>query len=299
MMYPRLMKRSEWAKAIDPFIVSLARAHRIQHSWRDGVLKLARPGSALERGVEINVKRILLRAGSGLLGENSVHRDLRSGITANFMDQQATLFPELEATYFQESGVFALIPELPLPVAAAELEVLVRGSLDANDWLAGQVAGLKPGPTAVPRPTRPAPRQIGDSDYQAVVAILRLSRGLHPAAARRIRERVCGLADLIAPTGISVEAHRTQEPRIREHVVPCATLVRALLGRIESGDDDLESALLLKRHLVVVIITEKEARRLNSVLASRDTMPCPEWNLESGDTYDRLTRAGISWLPAP
>ena len=293
------MKRPEWEKAVDPFIHKVAADLGGHYTWEKGVLTIARPGAKLGKGVELNVKRIFLRAGKGLLGEDSVHRNLRDGFASDFDDLHAPAFPAIEATYFQESGYFAIIPDLTLPTTPTELRSLIGAALDANDWLASQLSGLKPGTTGVPALPRRPRRTLQDSDFHAVVAILRLSQGLHPAAARRMQERVCGIADLVSPTGISGQASTTLESRIREHVVPCAALVRLLLQRIGNGADDQESAALLKKHLAVVTITEVEARRLNSVLKSKDTMPDPAWTLEDGDTYARLHSAKIPWSPLP
>ena len=293
------MKRPEWKNAVDSFIHKVAADLGGHYTWEKGVLTIARTGAKLGRGVEMNAKRIFLRGGKGLLGETSVHRNLRVGIASDFDNLPAPGLPAIEATYFQESGYFAIIPDLTLPTTPAELRELIGAALDANDWLTSQLVGLKRATTGIPAPPRVPRRAICDSDFQAVVAILRISQGLHSAAARRVQERVCGIADLISPAGISVQASKTMEPRIREHVVPCAALVRLLMQRIKNGDDDQQSAALLKKHLAVVTITETEARRLNSVLNSKDTMPDSAWTMEDGDTYARLDSAKIQWSPIP
>jgi hypothetical protein len=92
-------------------------------------------------------------------------------------------------------------------------------------------------------------------------------------------------------------------PTHPEHVVPCAFLMEECLRLIkEEKCTDEEIAKLLQKHWKLVDITKEEQRKLdlsenNGGVGLKSTMP-PGWTLENGDTFARLTEAGIDWVPA-
>lgn len=87
-------------------------------------------------------------------------------------------------------------------------------------------------------------------------------------------------------------------PAHPEHVVPCAVLFKEACRLIMQGVPDPEVAGLLSKHWKVAYISKNEASRLDSKngLNLKDKMP-EGWGFEDGDTFERLSRAGIELLP--
>lgn len=92
--------------------------------------------------------------------------------------------------------------------------------------------------------------------------------------------------------GVS-QAVTEDTPTHPEHVVPCAKLITECQRLIREGIlSDEEIASLLAKHWKVATITKEEQRRLDYELGFKSDMP-PEWRFEDGDTFARLSRAGI------
>jgi len=77
----------------------------------------------------------------------------------------------------------------------------------------------------------------------------------------------------------------------REHVVPCDYLIREGIEMIRAGKSDTEIALMLKQNLIIVLITNEEAAKLDGELGLKITMP-DGWKL-GDDPLERLYAAGI------
>jgi hypothetical protein len=88
------------------------------------------------------------------------------------------------------------------------------------------------------------------------------------------------------------------EPAHPEHVVPCAVLINESCRLIKRGVLEAEIARLMSKHWKIAFISKKQATYLDSTdgLNLKHTMP-DGWCFESGDTYERLNRAGIELLP--
>jgi hypothetical protein len=82
-----------------------------------------------------------------------------------------------------------------------------------------------------------------------------------------------------------------------EHVVPCKVLQDECFRLIEHGTlTDSEIATLLQRHWKIAKITKEEARRLDSEMKLKSSMP-GNWRFEDGDTFARFEVANISIVP--
>lgn len=78
-----------------------------------------------------------------------------------------------------------------------------------------------------------------------------------------------------------------------EHVVPCALMIRECFSFIKEGKySDDEIAGFLQQHWKIVTITKEEAKRLDSELRLKSTMP-EGWHLDSEDTFARFKKANI------
>lgn len=84
-----------------------------------------------------------------------------------------------------------------------------------------------------------------------------------------------------------------------EHVVPCAVLITECKRLIKAdAHSDRDIAAMLKKHWKVADISKREQRLLDIELRLKSRMP-DDWTFETGDTYARLTCAGIVLLPLP
>jgi hypothetical protein len=80
-------------------------------------------------------------------------------------------------------------------------------------------------------------------------------------------------------------------PRWREHVVPCVLITERAVQMVESGASYVEVAQMLKENLAVVVITQEEAKILDSKY--KVVMPAG-W--EFGDSvFARLDSVGIAY----
>lgn len=78
-----------------------------------------------------------------------------------------------------------------------------------------------------------------------------------------------------------------------EHAVPCALMIRECFSLIKEGKySDDEIARFLQKHWKIVTITKEEAKRLDSELRLKSTMP-EGWHLDSDDTFARFKQANI------
>lgn len=83
----------------------------------------------------------------------------------------------------------------------------------------------------------------------------------------------------------------------REHVVPCAVIVKECHAMLERGERDAAIAAFIRDHNRIVLVTHEEARRLDAAdaVGHRQTMPA-DWVFD-GDLFRRLNLAGIEWAP--
>lgn len=95
--------------------------------------------------------------------------------------------------------------------------------------------------------------------------------------------------DDIITVGQSVS--RTEDNSYREHVVPCDYLGREAIEMIREGKSDTEVAVMLQQNLFIVLITNEEAKLLDSELGLKTDMP-DGWSI-GGDPMARLQFAGI------
>ncbi|MDH5205188.1 MAG: hypothetical protein OEW36_05960 [Hylemonella sp.] len=105
------------------------------------------------------------------------------------------------------------------------------------------------------------------------------------------------------PEGDFVGAGQSQEvingePVHPEHVVPCAVLIEESCRLLEKGVSETEIARLLSKHWKIAYISKAQAAHIDSKegLNLKNSMP-DGWHFESGDTYERLKRAGITLHP--
>lgn len=88
------------------------------------------------------------------------------------------------------------------------------------------------------------------------------------------------------------------EPAHPEHIVPCAVLIEEACRLIKQGKPEEEIAHLMSKHWKIAFISKKQAVYLDSKAGMNMRHRMPEgWDFESGDTYERLNRAGIELLP--
>ena len=88
----------------------------------------------------------------------------------------------------------------------------------------------------------------------------------------------------------SVEANPAA-PRWREHIVPCVMITECAVEMIENGASYVEVAQMLKENLAIVVITQEEAKELDSKY--KVTMPAG-WQF--GDSvFARLDTVGIAY----
>lgn len=81
-----------------------------------------------------------------------------------------------------------------------------------------------------------------------------------------------------------------------EHIVPCAFLLKQVIRLIEEGrHSDEQIAEMLQRHWKIVTITKEEAKRLDSELKLKSSMPA-DWCFETGDSFARLKKANIEFV---
>ena len=92
--------------------------------------------------------------------------------------------------------------------------------------------------------------------------------------------------------GFSLEAKASQATH-PEHDVPCAFLIKECFRLIKEGSlSDNKIAKLLQKHWKIATISKAEAKRLDSELGLKSTMP-EGWRFEDGDPFARLEIAGI------
>ena len=88
-------------------------------------------------------------------------------------------------------------------------------------------------------------------------------------------------------------AAKTGEAPHPEHVVPCAVLINESFRLIREGRvSDEEIASLLQKHWKIATISKAEAKKLDSELSLKSTMP-ENWRFEDGDAFARLKMARI------
>jgi len=95
--------------------------------------------------------------------------------------------------------------------------------------------------------------------------------------------------DDIITVGQSIS--RTEDNSYREHVVPCDYLGREAIEMIRDGKSDTEVAVMLQQNLFIVLITNEEAKLLDSELGLKTNMP-DGWSI-GDDPMGRLNFAGI------
>ena len=84
---------------------------------------------------------------------------------------------------------------------------------------------------------------------------------------------------------------RTEENTYREHVVPCKYLGDEAIEMFKSGSSITEVALMLKQYLIIILISNEEQKKLDSIPGLKTGMP-ENWKL--GDNpFERLYKAGI------
>lgn len=82
-----------------------------------------------------------------------------------------------------------------------------------------------------------------------------------------------------------------------EHVVPCCVLVEETRNLIRGGEmTDDAIAALLQKHWKIVDISSEQAKFIDETLGWRSSMPA-SWDYRTGDTFARLSNAGIKFLP--
>jgi len=87
---------------------------------------------------------------------------------------------------------------------------------------------------------------------------------------------------------------RTDNDSYREHVVPCIMVHNKLVDMYLNGAKLTEMAQFIKTYLVIVLITKKEAEKLDIELGLKTSMP-KDWNW--GDSiFKRLEAADIDIL---
>jgi len=91
---------------------------------------------------------------------------------------------------------------------------------------------------------------------------------------------------------IGISKKKTDQDSYREHVVPCVMVHNKLVDMYLNGAKLAEMAQFIKTYLVIVLISKKEAEKLDIELGLRTTMP-EGWNW--GDSvFDRLKAAEIT-----
>ena len=133
--------------------------------------------------------------------------------------------------------------------------------------------------------------------YRACKALVGLFRDQIEAGSECVHSRIFNY--IIHPEseyvncGSSLEARSNREIH-PEHVVPCAFLIKECFRLIkEDNHSDGEIAKLLQKHWKIAIISKTEAKRLDSELKLKSTMP-EGWCFEDGDPLARLKVAGIN-----
>jgi hypothetical protein len=84
-----------------------------------------------------------------------------------------------------------------------------------------------------------------------------------------------------------------QEKSRREHVVPCVRIHNRVIEMFQSGSTIEEVAEFIEKHLVIVMISDRQRIHVDNTLSLRDSMP-ENWTW-GDDIYARLTAASITW----
>ena len=84
----------------------------------------------------------------------------------------------------------------------------------------------------------------------------------------------------------------TEENRYREHIVPCDFIIREAVEMVKENCTDTEIASMIKNNLSIVIISNEEAKKLDSELGLKTDMP-KDWKI-GNDIFARLEAAKIT-----
>ena len=86
---------------------------------------------------------------------------------------------------------------------------------------------------------------------------------------------------------------KTEKNNYREHIVPIDLIIREIINMFEDGCSNAEIAQMIKANLAIVHIPSADAKRLDTELGLKTTMP-EGW--EFGDcVFARLDEAGINY----
>lgn len=141
-----------------------------------------------------------------------------------------------------------------------------------------------------------------ESVYRASVLLVRHFRDCLERGRRGQHSRV--FSHILRPEIEFVGCGRSQavidgEPQHPEHVVPCAVMIEESFRLLESGSyGEHEIAGLLSKHWKVALISKREAAQLDAKDGDDLKSQMPRgWTFEEGDTFARLTKAGIRLEP--
>lgn len=141
----------------------------------------------------------------------------------------------------------------------------------------------------------------GESVYRASLLLVNHFRDCLDRGGKGLHSRIFNY--FLHPEGEFVGVGKSLDvvngkPVHPEHVVPCAVLIEESCRLLKMGVPESEIALLLSKHWKIAYISKEQAGYIDSIdgLNLKNTMP-DGWCFESGDTYERLNRAGIELIP--
>ena len=169
----------------------------------------------------------------------------------------------------------------PDTIVTDDLNLLVQLCEDVIDWALDN-RGLR----------APEAKKTADEGYFEITAKM-IENAVNLGAWDYLKSREAlgyDSHDALITVGKSVAALQNPEAATwREHIVPCVLITEKAVSMVQSGCSSTEVAQMLKENLAIVVITQEEAKLLDSVY--KTTMPA-QW--QWGDSvFARLDAVGI------
>ena len=212
---------------------------------------------------------------------------------ANTAASDALLHPELKRPRSNWSRVRSVV------LAATETPVTALATWIARDWFDDEFTSANISPDDIARACAPFERRLAhdpitDTETLRMRAAVRAVRYLNVrgraglgANSRAFEHFIC---DAHVPIG-----RAEGDLGHREHVVPLKLLRDRCIKMLEANASVHTVARWLRDYLAIVEITKRQAHALDHVHRWKTSMP-PGWDFENGCIYERLHRAGITFL---
>ncbi len=96
--------------------------------------------------------------------------------------------------------------------------------------------------------------------------------------------------------GYSIASNATGVRKRREHIVPRLAIAERCFKMFDEHRSIEEVGGFLSEFLRIVVVTDEEARRIDSLaLAQKEKMPVCDWWTKPDDRFARLKRAGVEY----